>query len=169
MRHNGTDCRNVSAAKDNICNINYVYDEPGNSCAQVTHRSHRLGWTSGKALDISEDAPNSAVHFRAVLAPSLQSWSAGLPNTCATQTFDAPDKGFKVMTFSASNLHQWSTVVVTLDEPDNLFGVSWQCQFSDVLNPDVPRGTTEDNGKTWTFHNIKFDPILRSDVQEPRA
>ncbi|KAJ9477149.1 Fungal specific zinc-finger transcription factor [Pseudozyma hubeiensis] len=162
MRHNAIDCRQVKGAMNSICNINYVAEEPGNTCAQVTHKSHRLGWGTGKALDISESAPNSPVHFRATLAPSLQSWTAGLPDTCATQTFDAPDKGYKVVTFHASERHEWNPVVVTLDEPDHLFGNSWSCSFDEYLHADAPRGTTLDGGKTWSFTHVRFDPVVYS-------
>lgn len=84
MRHNGADCSQISKAQYNTCNAEYVDYAAGNSCAQVLSKSHRIGWSTGKALDIAESAPNQPVHFRASLAPSLQNWWAGIVGTCAT-------------------------------------------------------------------------------------
>lgn len=82
MRHNGIDCRQISKAKHNMCNKGYVEEEGGNSCAQVTSRAHRIGFETGKAVDIAQNSPNQSVHFSAALSSSLNYWTAGVVNTC---------------------------------------------------------------------------------------
>lgn len=83
MRHYGTDCRNTPTAKHRMCNEGYVDNEIGNSCAEITHRSHFLSFSTGSALDISRVAVKSPIHLHASLSPSLQTWKAGAPGTCS--------------------------------------------------------------------------------------
>lgn len=89
MRHDGQDCREMNVDKDRICNRGDFDEMPGNSCAQVTHKSHWFGGGSDTAFGISRNALNSPVHFSARLLPSLDFWKAGLPNTCANVSFYA--------------------------------------------------------------------------------
>lgn len=66
----------------------------------------------------------------------------------------------KVLTFSASNMHRWNSVVVTLDDVDYNFGQGWLCQYSETLSSNRPAVSSLD-GKTFKITNVTFDPILR--------
>uniref|UniRef100_UPI003F8D8FD0 Llp1 n=1 Tax=Mycosarcoma maydis TaxID=5270 RepID=UPI003F8D8FD0 len=169
MRHSGTDCRNVKGTDSKVCNIDYVENQPGNSCAQVTQRSHLLGWSSGKALDISATAPNAPVHFRASLAPSLQTWWTGLPNTCAVQRYNAPHNPYKIVTLTASGMHTWTKLVIMLDAPEPSFFKSWSCEYNDSLSPVVGNIQVSEDGKTYTLTNVKYQPILYSANEENKS
>ncbi|TKY90009.1 hypothetical protein EX895_000007 [Sporisorium graminicola] len=147
-----------------MCNKHYVQEEAGNSCAQVITKSHPIFYASGKAVDVSESAPKTPVHFRIGISSSLQYWRAEVISTCASEVLDAADKPMKYITFSANNMHTWPTVSVILDQPDFHFAQSWKCTDAHNLRADAPRGYSFDNGKSWTFHNVAFDPILY-DVQ----
>ncbi|CBQ67365.1 conserved hypothetical protein [Sporisorium reilianum SRZ2] len=160
MRHNGADCRGISKAKHHICNEEYVDEKPGNSCAQMISKSHPLFSNKGKAVSISSSAPKNPVHFVARLTSSLQNWWASIDETCAYQRFDATDEPMKYLTFSASDMHTWSSVTVTLDEPDRLFGSSWECSNSNHLIASSPQGYSADDGKTWIFDSVKFNALL---------
>ncbi|SPO20590.1 uncharacterized protein UTRI_00066 [Ustilago trichophora] len=160
LRHDGQDCREIDVAKDNICNRGIFDEMPGNSCAQVTHKSHWFGSGSGRAFGIPRNAPNPSVHFSARLLPSLHSWKAGLPNTCANEIINAPKHGMKVLTFSSTSRHEWTNVKVTLDQPDTNFPLTWQCDPNDHLSaPQQLEFVTADE-KTYVFTNINFDYLL---------
>ena len=47
-----------------------------------------------------------------------------------------------------------------LDEADPYFDRSWECNESTDLGAETPRAFTNDGGKTWSFADIKFNPIL---------
>nr|QJS39918.1 putative effector protein 1 [Sporisorium scitamineum] len=175
MRHNGEDCRKVGKAKYHICNADYVEEETGNSCAQVISKSHSGFSNKGKSLVIpasppqspgSTDpafmgvTPNTPVHFRVSLSSSLSYWWAGITETCANQIFNADDKPMKYLTFTADNMHTWKTVSVILDQPDINFDDSWRCNHDPNMSAKKPYGFTYDNGKSWTFSNVAFEPIL---------
>ncbi|SPO19679.1 uncharacterized protein UTRI_00066_B [Ustilago trichophora] len=160
MRHYGHDCRDVSVSDHSICNGPDFDDQLGNTCAQVTHRTYRYGPGTGKSLDISASAPNSAVHFRAKLSPSLQNWRTGIPGTCAHQVVDAPDNGMKVMKIASEYGHGWPSVTVKLDQPDPEFPTTWSCIQSDDLSAPSQLSVHTEDQQTFTFSNIRFDYIL---------
>lgn len=64
----------------------------------------------------------------------------------------------KVLTFTASTTHKWSSVVVTLDSVDYNFGKDYLCLYSDTLSSNRPSMTTLD-GKTFTITDVSFDPV----------
>lgn len=74
--------------------------------------------------------------------------------------FDAPDKGYKTLTFSASTQHKWDLVRVVLDNPDEQFGYYYACQKSEDQFSTRPRVYTDDN-QTFTITNIEFLPLLK--------
>lgn len=59
-------------------------------------------------------------------------------------------------------MHTWTTVVVKLDQPDNLFGESLLCNYSDELSSSTDHIQAYNDNTIWVFKNLKFNPILYS-------
>lgn len=66
----------------------------------------------------------------------------------------------KVVTFEASFMHEWSSVLVQLDEPDQHFANSWQCQVDPAFRATQPQFLTSDY-KTWRISNLAYKPVLQ--------
>ncbi|SNX81307.1 uncharacterized protein MEPE_00012 [Melanopsichium pennsylvanicum] len=161
MRHDGDDCSDVNGAQHYLCNKDYVDKEPGNSCAQVAHQLGEYGTL--RTFRVPPRASNPSVQFSATLVDSLQSWEAGVSHICGLEKFDAGDIGLNKLTFSASAAHEWTNIVVTLNEPDANFPNSWSCNDSNTLVANNCQFKTVDN-KVWTIDNVMFQP--RYDTKE---